>query len=292
MTDEQMEGQVSISDLGIWCGKTCSEPSALMGGKTSESFSKRPLRLPTVIPQFLDYRKERLGLMQVAFWETDGLSLGGYTPQSFGVSPRDAIESHLSQILEERPLPKYCLSEKACQGILRRAKERGKELPKSLEEALKQSAFKSEQVKTGGVKEYSSKETESELSRHSIIKQSSKKVYGISPYDSNSMKSDNPLSGIYEADSARTLDLNGANPNCNQGGMIVIENKTFPSVSYDEYIEDSTSATLKAAGGVYGGGQRVLGNTVGTLCSVDYKCGQQIIDDRKVVINYERRKDT
>lgn len=120
------------------------------GGKTSESFSKRRLRLPTVIPQFLDYRKERLGLMQVAFWETDGLSLGGYTPQSFGVSPRDAIESHLSQILEERPLPRYCLSEKACQGILRRAKERGKELPRILEEALIQSAFRSEQAKTGG----------------------------------------------------------------------------------------------------------------------------------------------
>jgi hypothetical protein len=37
------------------------------------------------------------------------------------------------------------------------------------------------------------------------------------------MKSDNPHSGIYEADSARTLDLNGANPNCNQGGMMIVE---------------------------------------------------------------------
>lgn len=54
------------------------------------------------------------------------------------------------------------------------------------------------------------------------IKESSK-VYGICSFDSNAMKSDNPESGIYEADSARTLDLNGGNPACNQGGMAVVQ---------------------------------------------------------------------
>ena len=48
-------------------------------------------------------------------------------------------------------------------------------------------------------------------------------VYGISSYDSNAMKSDNPESGIYKADTARTLDLNGGNPACNQGGMMVVQ---------------------------------------------------------------------
>lgn len=43
-------------------------------------------------------------------------------------------------------------------------------------------------------------------------------VYGISAYDSNAMKSSNPHSGIYVADTSRTLDLNGGNPACNQGG--------------------------------------------------------------------------
>lgn len=47
--------------------------------------------------------------------------------------------------------------------------------------------------------------------------------YGISSYDSNAMKSDNPNSGIYKADTARTLDLNGGNPACNQGGMAVVQ---------------------------------------------------------------------
>ena len=51
------------------------------------------------------------------------------------------------------------------------------------------------------------------------------KVYGICSYESNSMKSDNPNSGIYIADTSRTLDLNGGNPACNQGGMAVVESK-------------------------------------------------------------------
>ena len=47
--------------------------------------------------------------------------------------------------------------------------------------------------------------------------------FGISSHDSNAMKSDNPHSGIYEADKARTLDGNGGNPGCNQGGIAVVE---------------------------------------------------------------------
>ena len=46
--------------------------------------------------------------------------------------------------------------------------------------------------------------------------------YGISSYASNAMKSSNPKSGVYVADTARTLDLNGGNPACNQGGMAVV----------------------------------------------------------------------
>ena len=47
-------------------------------------------------------------------------------------------------------------------------------------------------------------------------------VYGICSKDSNAMKSSNPHSGIYEADTSRTLDGNGGNPSCNQGGMAVV----------------------------------------------------------------------
>lgn len=48
------------------------------------------------------------------------------------------------------------------------------------------------------------------------------KCFGISPYASNAMKSSNPNSGIYEAESSRCLDLNGGNPGCNQGGIVVL----------------------------------------------------------------------
>ena len=55
--------------------------------------------------------------------------------------------------------------------------------------------------------------------------------YGISAYDSNAMKSPNPHSGIYEAETTRTLDLNGGNPACNQGGMLVVEPVVYPGVN-------------------------------------------------------------
>lgn len=49
------------------------------------------------------------------------------------------------------------------------------------------------------------------------------RAYGICSYASNSMLSGNPHSGIYEADTSRTLDLNGGNPACNQGGIAVVQ---------------------------------------------------------------------
>lgn len=49
------------------------------------------------------------------------------------------------------------------------------------------------------------------------------RVFAISSQASNAMNSGNPHSGIYEAETTRTLDLNGGNPCCNQGGMCVVE---------------------------------------------------------------------
>ena len=48
------------------------------------------------------------------------------------------------------------------------------------------------------------------------------KVYGICSKDSNAMKSENPKSGFYEAETSRCLDANGGNPTCNQGGIAVV----------------------------------------------------------------------
>ena len=49
------------------------------------------------------------------------------------------------------------------------------------------------------------------------------KAYGICSKESNAMKSSNPHSGVYEADTSRTIDGNGGNPSCNQGGIAIVE---------------------------------------------------------------------
>ena len=77
-------------------------------------------------------------------------------------------------------------------------------------------------------------------------------AYGICSKDSNAMKSDNPHSGFYEADTSRTLDANGGNPSCNQGGIAVVavqgsmigrEDKNGPQGSG---VNEDVSFTLNA----------------------------------------------
>lgn len=58
---------------------------------------------------------------------------------SFSESPSAAGESLLWQVLEQDVAQKYYLSPRACQGILRRAEKRGRELPENLRQALEAS---------------------------------------------------------------------------------------------------------------------------------------------------------
>lgn len=69
-------------------------------------------------------------------WEDDGAWCGELTTRNTGECPNAVVVSRLSQILEETPHPKYNLTQKACQGILRRAERRGKDLPKLLKAVL------------------------------------------------------------------------------------------------------------------------------------------------------------
>jgi hypothetical protein len=57
------------------------------------------------------------------------------TPKILGL-PSGVSACSLSRILEKDVPKKYCLSPKACRGILRRASLRGKELPPLLKAAL------------------------------------------------------------------------------------------------------------------------------------------------------------
>ena len=82
-------------------------------------------------------------------WEDDGAWCGELTTRNTGECPNAVVVSRLSQILEETPHPKYNLTPKACQGILRRAERRGKDLPKLLKAVLiRQSQGASPQERT------------------------------------------------------------------------------------------------------------------------------------------------
>lgn len=81
-----------------------------------------------------------------------------------------------------------------------------------------------------------------------LIMNEAPKTYGICSKDSNSMKSDNPHSGFYEANTSRTLDKNCGNPSCNQGGVAVVENIPFTQNQRDEVRTlGNKSGTLNAA---------------------------------------------
>lgn len=249
------EEQMSLFGPDTWSGKMYPGHSAATEEKTLPPSSKKQSgsqnRKP---PLFLCLKKD--GQQADASWETNGALLGEFSMHSFGECPSAAVESHLSQILEENPHPKYSLSEKACLGILNRAGRRGKKLPEPLEKALmnqSRALSKLEEAVRGGKGALIQKDKSATLSTlqdqtliqplpfdttqitspqnysspnhgdlcHPIASTAHPPavVYGISSYHSNAMLSDNPNSGVYEADTARTLDsLNCGYPGCNQGG--------------------------------------------------------------------------
>ena len=163
-----VEGQVSMFDQDIWYGKTSPELSQATEGKTSELSWKSWQGLSKKDSLFLDLRKAS-GQPRESSSVTIGHSHGKCSTVNGGAflnvedeyaywltstdtqlrqlflanvntteAPSEEIPSHLSDILERNPDPKYNLSAKACQGILNRASRRGKKLPPMLQEALEQ----------------------------------------------------------------------------------------------------------------------------------------------------------
>ena len=90
------------------------------------------------IPYFhLDLVSGSVDLFGLRHWELRSPWRKGKRPLNTGAAPRIPIRVPLSGILEANPAQKYYLSKTACIGILRRAFERGKELPQKLERALR-----------------------------------------------------------------------------------------------------------------------------------------------------------
>ena len=115
-------------------------------------------------------------------------------------------------------------------------------------------------------------------------------AFGISSDRSHAMLSSNPHSGIYEAGTSRTLDTNGGNPGCCQGGIAVVRkayplegNGQRPSHRGDGWNGSDTMYTLNAtehhgvAAPVYHGTKNshltkfTDGPALGTLVATEYK---------------------
>ena len=85
----------------------------------------------------LDLTPGHGNLLGESYWEMVSPWLGGSSILNTGPAPLNEEDVYsLSQILQDDPPRKYYLSRTACLGILRRARERGKELPPQLKAAL------------------------------------------------------------------------------------------------------------------------------------------------------------
>lgn len=143
---EQLEGQISMFDLASPSGKTSQEHSVPIKEQTSKPSCKP---CATSKEKTFMYLNLKNGNLLGASWETVGALPGESMTLNFGESPNAARESTLSQILDLNAPEKYCLSKKACLGILRRAEKRGKVLPDMLMEALMEAVRNDPNRQTG-----------------------------------------------------------------------------------------------------------------------------------------------
>ena len=141
---EDLDGQLGLFDPVTWSGRTSPElspaenPKAATSPPSSKRSSKSANRAPLCLCLYRTEDGQNPGATTLKM--APGRLLGEYTTRSFGESPSEENASRLSQILEDAAHPKYSLSAKACEGILRRAERRGKELPHELREALERQA--------------------------------------------------------------------------------------------------------------------------------------------------------
>lgn len=224
-----------MENQGSWCGRTSQEHSPVTKEKTSDAYSQKLSGLQKTELLFLDLRAGN-GNQQEASWGMVTAWPGASWIPNTGECPSAGKESTLSQILQEDAPERYYLSQKACLGILRRAGKRGKKLPEVLRRALI--------LQAGGTAGAITLESHPQDSRIEIAKDGivqtltgkmgtgggnvplvmeTPKAYGICSMESNAIKSGNPDSGFYEAETSRTIDCRGGNPGCNQGSMVILD---------------------------------------------------------------------
>jgi DNA (cytosine-5)-methyltransferase 1 len=221
----------SFSDLGFVC-----DPNILDAQEFGVAQRRKRIFVVGINRRFFDATQfERVPCCRDKRMQRALDSWGGETFHGVASRSHDPVRQKLSDILEREVDEKYHLSPKACEGILRRAESRGKQLPALLSQALRAQAgldgvgasqefFGCASFEPGAISRLPSPYFYEEVSgtlRASFGDNRPAVVYGISSYQSEAMKSANPTAGIYEAETARTLDASGGNPACNQGGLAI-----------------------------------------------------------------------
>lgn len=130
--------QVSMFAPDLCAGKMSPAHSPAGSKREMTSGSSWRKHSELVYQEFM-FLKITLGdgdILGQPYWEILSPYVGESSTLNTGVCPRVVRGSSLWQILEPHPQRKYYLSRKACLGILRRARKRGKELPATLKLAL------------------------------------------------------------------------------------------------------------------------------------------------------------
>ena len=122
------DGQLTLLEL--------SNPEDTAAPPRRKAPAKSVSELVAIPYLYLDLSPGHVDLFGNHYWELRSPYREGKPPLNTGPAPRKPIHSSLSEILESDPDAGYYLSVRACRGILRRAKERGKELPPQLKAAL------------------------------------------------------------------------------------------------------------------------------------------------------------
>ena len=249
----QCKGQLTLAELfpDSWFGRTYLEHSAPTTVRTSEPCLKKQRESKIKTPLFLDLRGNKK-------WSPSGCIMGDgwsiawrvHDAQFWGV-PQRRKRIALIADFGGSTAPEILFERKGLPGNTEESQDKGQTVAgdtlQNVDETSRIISFQERAGCDGGVKESSFNTIESEHCQPSTINQCCHEVYGISAYESNAMKSNNPHSGIYKADTTRTLDNNGGNPACNQGGMIVLEgNGSRPSHKGDGYAESETMYTLNS----------------------------------------------
>lgn len=179
-------------------------------------------------------------------WSTSGCIMGdGYSvawrvhdAQFWGV-PQRRKRIALVADFGGQSAPEILFERKGLSGDIEKSREEGQGIAANTESSTdKAISFQERSGKPGGGKGILIQNDRigalSTLNNQSVC-------YGLCSMNSNSMKSSNPHSGIYEADTTRTLDNNGGNPACNQGGMMVVQGADM----YNQNLTGDKAITIR-----------------------------------------------